>query len=115
MLHYQAVWTVTHADPYNLKRGWGSPLFQTPANKECTYCSLIPRPTQLSIISSIFHSHGESLEKKTTPLLLGDVNEPHVICELMHTTTVKPLITDPPKSGQHLYSGRLTCPRLILP
>ena len=29
--------------------------------------------------------------------------------------TVKPLITDPPKSGQPLYSGRLTCPRLILP
>ena len=30
-------------------------------------------------------------------------------------TTVKPLITDPPRSGQPLYSGRLTCPRLILP
>ena len=30
-------------------------------------------------------------------------------------TTVKPLITDPPKSGQPLYNGRLTCPRLILP
>jgi len=29
--------------------------------------------------------------------------------------TVKPLITDPPKSEQPLYSGRLTCPRLILP
>ena len=29
--------------------------------------------------------------------------------------TVKPLITDPPRSGQPLYSGRLTCPRLILP
>ena len=28
-------------------------------------------------------------------------------------TTVKPLITDPPRSGQPLYSGRLTCPRLI--
>ena len=24
-------------------------------------------------------------------------------------------IMDPPKSGQPLYSGRLTCPRLILP
>ena len=50
--------------PVQFKERWGSPLFQTPANKECTYCSLIPRPTQLSIISSIFHSHGESLEKK---------------------------------------------------
>ena len=30
-------------------------------------------------------------------------------------STVKPLITDPPKSGQPLYSGQLTCPRLILP
>ena len=29
-------------------------------------------------------------------------------------TTVKPLIMNPPKSGQPLYSGRLTCPRLIL-
>ena len=29
--------------------------------------------------------------------------------------TVKPLLRDPPKSGQPLYSGRLTCPRLILP
>ena len=29
--------------------------------------------------------------------------------------TVKPLITDPPKSGQPLYSRQLTCPRLILP
>ena len=29
--------------------------------------------------------------------------------------TVKPLITDPSKSGQPLYNGRLTCPRLILP
>ena len=29
--------------------------------------------------------------------------------------TVKPLITDPPKSGQPLYNGRLTCHRLILP
>jgi len=28
---------------------------------------------------------------------------------------VKPLIADPPKSGQPLYSGRLTCPQLILP
>ena len=30
------------------------------------------------------------------------------------SNTVKPLITDPPKSGQPLYSGRLTCPRLTL-
>ena len=33
-------------------------------------------------------------------------------------TTVKSLITDPPKSGQPLYSGWLTCPliaHLILP
>ena len=29
--------------------------------------------------------------------------------------TVKPLITDPPKSGQPLYSRQLHCPRLILP
>ena len=29
--------------------------------------------------------------------------------------TVKPLITDPLKSGQPLYSGQITCPRLILP
>ena len=29
--------------------------------------------------------------------------------------TVKPLITDPPKSRQPPYSGRLTCPRWILP
>ena len=29
--------------------------------------------------------------------------------------TVKPLITDPLKSRQPLYSGWLTCPRLILP
>ena len=29
--------------------------------------------------------------------------------------TAKSLITDPPKSGQPLYSRRLTCPRLILP
>ena len=28
---------------------------------------------------------------------------------------VKLLITDPPKRGQPLYSGRLTCHRLILP
>ena len=34
---------------------------------------------------------------------------------IIHGNTVKPLITDPPKSGQPLYSGRLTCPRLILP
>ena len=31
------------------------------------------------------------------------------------STTVKPLIPDPPKSRQPLYSGRLICPRLILP
>ena len=31
-----------------------------------------------------------------------------------YSTTVKPLITNPPKSGQPLYSGRLTCPRLTL-
>ena len=31
------------------------------------------------------------------------------------TVTVKPLIIDPPKSGQPLYSGQLTCPQLILP
>ena len=33
----------------------------------------------------------------------------------IYLITVKPLITDPPKSGQPLYNGRLTCPRLILP
>ena len=32
----------------------------------------------------------------------------------MLSVTVKPLIADPPKSGQPLYSGWLTCPRLIL-
>ena len=38
-----------------------------------------------------------------------------VVCPPGEGYTVKPLITDPLKSGQHLYSGRLTCPRLILP
>jgi len=37
-LHYQAVWTATQArtieNHTNSKRGWGSPLFQGPANKE---------------------------------------------------------------------------------
>ena len=33
----------------------------------------------------------------------------------LNKNTVKPLITDPPKSEQPLYSGRLTCPRLLLP
>ena len=32
-----------------------------------------------------------------------------------YVTTVKPLITDPPKTGQPLYSRQLTCPQLILP
>ena len=29
--------------------------------------------------------------------------------------TVKPLITDSPRSGQPPYSGQIQCPRLILP
>ena len=29
--------------------------------------------------------------------------------------TVKPLIADPPKNGQPLYSTQIPCPRLILP
>ena len=28
--------------------------------------------------------------------------------------TIKPLLTDPPKSGQPLHNGRLACPQLIL-
>ena len=31
------------------------------------------------------------------------------------SATVKALIMDPPKTGQPLYSGQITCPRLILP
>ena len=36
-------------------------------------------------------------------------------CAQLSACTVKPLISDPPKSGQPLYSGQITCPRLILP
>ena len=36
------------------------------------------------------------------------------VCISLVQNTVNPLITDPPKSGQPLYSRRLTCPRLIL-
>ena len=73
MLHYRAVWKamVSVHRPLQLKimltqRGGWHPLFQAPIDKECTYCysSLVPSPTQLSIISSIFHSRGESLEKR---------------------------------------------------
>ena len=31
----------------------------------------------------------------------------------LKTDTIKPLITDTPKSRQPLYSGQITCPRLI--
>ena len=34
---------------------------------------------------------------------------------LNHLKYSKLLITDPLKNGQSLYSGQITCPRLILP
>ena len=49
----------------------------------------------------------------TTVSHVADIVGP--VSALVCENTVKPLITDPPKSGQPPYNGRLTCPRLILP
>ena len=70
----------------------------------------------LTTSSGEYRNHMEGAHSYCNKLLLVMywVFSPH-LPSIPSQTTVKPLITDPPKSGQPLYNGRVTCPRLILP
>ena len=62
-----------------------------------------------------------NLEEVELVTLTGHIETLSIICTTSLVicsekwSTVKPPITDPPKSGQPLYSRQITCPPIVLP
>ena len=95
---------------------------------------LVILPNILQTDYSIHITHAQAVHTRTTAIMFtaccsksSSPSLPLLLAQCMASgmvhpggktnkhNTVKPLIADPPKSGQPLYSGHITCPRLILP